>query len=194
MADIKMDSEMRKQLLNSGLFPLSVGATKPHTPEIYQDAGVPEEMRPTFFVRAMSAAEKDEYKAWQSASIAKVKAKMVEMSKEDLDTLVPGMAKTEDESDADFEARKISQTSMALAVRYYDNMPFDYLRRLACSCIMGWSNFLNAEGQSVQYKGNDKGIDPDMWGMIPDQAVDGIVGYINKISGLLPIERIGLSS
>lgn len=192
--DYKMGSKEREDLLLSGLFPLSVGATKNYTPDLYEDAGVPEDMRPTFRLRGLTASEKDEWRRWQNNSGAKIREKMAGMTPDELDALVPGMTRGRNESQEDFVQRKNQAITMSLAIRYFEQMPADFIRRVACSCIMGWSNFLDVNGQAIEYQGGDQGLDTKLWGLIPEEVADALAGYVNQISGLTPIEKAGLRS
>lgn len=66
--------------------------------------------------------------------------------------------------------------------------------QLVRKCVVGWENLFDAgTGMEILYKeDSDKGCDKDLWVRLPVWLVRVLLEGVRKISGLTPIDELGL--
>jgi len=70
-----------------------------------------------------------------------------------------------------------------------------YLREQVRQVIMNIENLYDsATGQPIEYHGTADGMDRDLYSTLPIHITTDILMYVSRISGLIPPERLGLTS
>lgn len=194
MADRVLDDETREKILRSGLFPMSIGAVDEFTPPFYERAGVPEDMRPVFYLKPYTQKQRSEYQQLQNQATMAMRREAMRLSEEQKAEMVAGLKQRADEADEDYEKRKVGVIGYKLAVMYEEKIPSDKIRQIVCSAIGGWRNFIDNNGDTVEYRGGKGGLDASLRPMIHERVIDDLSNRLEVISGLSAVEVLGLIS
>ncbi len=78
-------------------------------------------------------------------------------------------------------------------IKKYDAKEEEELREIIRMSIVGFSNFLTADGSEIDFKKDDDGyLDSDVFNLIHDSVVGDLTNELNRVSCLKAVELLGL--